>query len=101
MTHSATRQEHEPVLEPLDETVDSIPGSPAGRPILQSGDYEFPYSRQAFQAIEHVEQQMGGVPASPAAFPADQDSPARPRRGRRGGPAPGQGSRVRAYYFIA
>ncbi len=66
MTHSAARQEHEPVLEPLHETVDHIRGSPVGRLILQCCDYECPCSRQAFRAIECVEQEMGGVPASPA-----------------------------------
>src|SRR5262249_7897643 len=33
---------------------------PAGRVILEYGDYECPYSRQAFHAIEQVEQQLGG-----------------------------------------
>jgi hypothetical protein len=64
MTYGATRKEHKPVLEPLDETVDHIPGSPVGRLIPQCGDYECPCSRQAFRAIERVEREMGGVPAS-------------------------------------
>src|SRR5262249_52063506 len=33
---------------------------PAGRLILGHGDYEGPYSGQAFHAIEQVEQQLGG-----------------------------------------
>lgn len=66
MTHSAKRQEHKPVLEPLDETVDYIRGSPVDRLIPQCGDYECPCSRQAFRAIGRVEREMGGVPASPA-----------------------------------
>ena len=28
--------------------------------LLEYGDYECPYSRQAFHAIERVEQQLGG-----------------------------------------
>ena len=34
--------------------------SPAGHLIIEYGDYECPYSRQAFHAIEQVEQQLGG-----------------------------------------
>ena len=33
---------------------------PAPWPIIEYGDYECPYSRQAFHAIEHVEQELGG-----------------------------------------
>ena len=47
-------------LAPLDEKADHVRGSPAGRLILEYGDYECPYSRQAFHAIEQVEQQLGG-----------------------------------------
>ncbi len=47
-------------LAPLDEKVDHVRGSPAGRLIIEYGDYECPYSRQAFHAIEEVEQQPGG-----------------------------------------
>jgi protein-disulfide isomerase len=47
-------------LAPLQENVDHVRGSPAGRVILEYGDYECPYSRQAFHAIEQVEQQLGG-----------------------------------------
>ena len=85
MTHSATRQEHEPVLEPLDETVDHIRGSPVGRLILQYGDYECPYSRQAFRRSNASSKKWPGYPLRLPAFPADRDSPARPRRGRRRG----------------
>jgi len=48
------------ILAPLDEKVDHVRGSPAGRLIIEYGDYECPYSRQAFHAIEQVEQQLGG-----------------------------------------
>ena len=47
---------------PLDEKADHVRGSPAGRLIIEYGDYECPYSRQAFHAIEVVEQQLVHVP---------------------------------------
>ena len=47
-------------LAPLDEKVDHVRGSPAGRLIIEYGDYECPYSRQAYHAIERVERQLGG-----------------------------------------
>jgi protein-disulfide isomerase len=59
MTRHAMRQEREPAMEPVDEAVDHVRGSPAGRPIVEYGDYECPYSRQAFQAIERVERELG------------------------------------------
>jgi protein-disulfide isomerase len=49
-----------PALAPLDEKADHVRGSPGGPVILEYGDYECPYSRQAFHAIEQVEQQVGG-----------------------------------------
>ncbi len=48
------------MLEPLDEAVDHVRGSPAGPLIVEYGDYECPYSRQAFRAIERVETELGG-----------------------------------------
>jgi protein-disulfide isomerase len=47
-------------LAPLDEEVDHARGATAGRLILEYGDYECPYSRQAFRAIESVEQELSG-----------------------------------------
>jgi NhaA family Na+:H+ antiporter len=47
-------------LEPLDEGVDHARGLTAGRLILEYGDYECPYSRRAFRAIERVEQELSG-----------------------------------------
>src|ERR1700749_2377501 len=47
------------VLEPLDETVDHVRGAAGGRVILEYGDYECPYSRQAYRAIQQVEHQLG------------------------------------------
>src|SRR4051812_4088343 len=47
-----------PTVEPLDERVDHVRG-PANAPlILEYGDYECPYSRQAFRAIERVEREL-------------------------------------------
>ena len=59
MTHNAIRQQQQPTLAPVDEAVDHLRGSPAGRLIIEYGDYECPYSRQAFRAIERVEQELG------------------------------------------
>ena len=47
-------------MEPLDEAVDYVRGSPTGRLIVEYGDYECPYSRQAFREIERVEGRLGG-----------------------------------------
>ena len=52
-------QKHEVKMEPLDDAVDHVRGSSAGRLIVEYGDYECPYSRQAFRAIERVERQLG------------------------------------------
>ncbi len=47
------------LLEPLDEAVDHVRGDAAGRVILEYGDYECPYSRQAYRTIQQVEHQLG------------------------------------------
>jgi protein-disulfide isomerase len=60
MTRNATPGDQPLALAPLDEKVDHVRGSPGGHLIIEYGDYECPYSRQAFHAIEHVEQQLGG-----------------------------------------
>src|SRR5438034_5715577 len=60
MPLNATPGDRQLALAPLDENVDHVRGSPAGRLILEYGDYECPYSRQAFRAIEQIEQQRGG-----------------------------------------
>jgi protein-disulfide isomerase len=46
-------------LAPLDEEADHVRGSSGGPLIIEYGDYECPYSRQAFHAIEQVEHQLG------------------------------------------
>jgi protein-disulfide isomerase len=60
MTLSETPDEYQLALAPLEENVDHVRGSPAGRLIIEYGDYECPYSRRAFHAIELVEQLLGG-----------------------------------------
>jgi hypothetical protein len=60
MTLNAMPDDRQLALAPLDEKVDHVRGSPAGPLILEYGDYECPYSRQAFHAIEHAGQQLGG-----------------------------------------
>jgi protein-disulfide isomerase len=47
-------------IEPLNEEVDHVRGPADARLILEYGDYECPYSRQAFRAIERVERQLNG-----------------------------------------
>jgi protein-disulfide isomerase len=49
-----------PGLAKLDGEVDHARGPTSGRLILEYGDYECPYSRQAFRAVERVEQKLGG-----------------------------------------
>jgi protein-disulfide isomerase len=46
-------------MEPLDDAVDHVRGSGAGRLIVEYGDYECPYSRQAFREIERLERRLG------------------------------------------
>jgi protein-disulfide isomerase len=49
-----------PTVEPLDERIDHVRG-PAGAPlILEYGDFECPYSRQAFREIERIERELAG-----------------------------------------
>jgi len=59
MTLNAMPDDSQLALAPLDENVDHVRGSPAGPLIIEYGDYECPYSRRAFHAIELVEQQLG------------------------------------------
>ena len=51
-------QKREMTMEPLDEAVDHVRGSRTGRLIVEYGDYECPYSRQAFREIERVERRL-------------------------------------------
>jgi protein-disulfide isomerase len=61
VTVNAAPQDRQLALAPLDDNVDHVRGAPAGRLIIEYGDYECPYSRQAFHAIEQVERQLGGA----------------------------------------
>ena len=49
-----------PMVEPLDERVDHVRGEAGAPVILEYGDYECPYSRQAFRSIERVERELSG-----------------------------------------
>ncbi len=60
MTRNAMPDDRQLPLAPLDEDVDHVRGSPAGHLIIEYGDYECPYSLQAFHAIEQIERQLGG-----------------------------------------
>lgn len=46
-------------VQPLDENVDHVRGSATGRLLLEYGDYECPYSRQAYRNIQRVESALG------------------------------------------
>jgi protein-disulfide isomerase len=76
MTGNAMPEKRQPALEPLEEKVDHVRGSPAGRLIVEYGDYECPYSRQAFREIEHVESRLpGGVRFAFRHFPLTEIHP--------------------------
>jgi protein-disulfide isomerase len=47
-------------MEPLDDKVDHVRGPADAGLIVEYGDYECPYSRQAFREIERVERQLSG-----------------------------------------
>jgi protein-disulfide isomerase len=49
----------EATMEPLDDAVDHVRGG-AGRLLVEYGDYECPYSRQAYRQIERVEVRLNG-----------------------------------------
>ncbi len=76
MTGSAMPQQPEPALAPVDVAVDHVRGPAGGRLILEYGDYECPYSRQAFRQIERVEQELaGGIRFCFRHFPLTQIHP--------------------------
>jgi protein-disulfide isomerase len=60
MTRDAIPETRQPTVEPLDDDVDHVRGPNAGHLILEYGDYECPYSRQAFREIERVERHVSG-----------------------------------------
>jgi protein-disulfide isomerase len=53
------RGKRESVIEPLEEAVDHVRGPATATLVVEYGDYECPYSRAAFRAIERVEAQAG------------------------------------------
>src|SRR3954465_4237469 len=62
--------------ESLEEQVDHVRGEARAPVILEYGDYECPYSRQAFRSIERVEQELtGGVRFAFRHFPLTQIHP--------------------------
>jgi protein-disulfide isomerase len=48
------------MMEPVNSAVDHVRGGPAGRLIVEYGDYECPYSRRAFREIGLVERRLRG-----------------------------------------
>jgi protein-disulfide isomerase len=60
MTRDTIPETREATVEPLDDAVDHVRGATDGRVILEYGDYECPYSRQAFREIERVEKHVPG-----------------------------------------
>jgi protein-disulfide isomerase len=63
-------------MEPLDPAVDHVRGSPADRVIVEYGDYECPYSREAYREIEKIERRRnGGVRFAFRHFPLTEIHP--------------------------
>jgi protein-disulfide isomerase len=64
------------VIEPLDEAVDHVRGPATAPLIVEYGDYECPYSRQAYRAIERVEGQLdAGIRFAFRHFPLSEIHP--------------------------
>jgi protein-disulfide isomerase len=49
------------MIPPLEAGVDHVRGPADARAIVEYGDYECPYSRQAYRAIQRVEAELGGA----------------------------------------
>src|SRR5499427_3676444 len=76
MTSSGMPGKHQPALEPVDEKADHVRGQASGPLILEYGDYECPYSRRAYQEIQHIETELaGGVRFAFRHFPLTQIHP--------------------------
>jgi Thioredoxin len=66
----------ESMIEPLDEAFDHVRGPATASLIVEYGDYECPYSRQAFRSIERVEAQLGeGIRFAFRQFPLTEIHP--------------------------
>ncbi len=64
------------MIQPLDETVDHVRGPATGPVIMEYGDYECPYARAAFRAIQQVQHQLnGGVRFAFRHFPLTEIHP--------------------------
>src|SRR3954452_4885939 len=62
--------------ESLEEQVDHVRGEAGAPVILEYGDYECPYSRQAFRSVERVERELaGGVRFAFRHFPLTEIHP--------------------------
>ena len=76
-------EKRQPTMEPLDEEVDHVRGPAAARLIVEYGDYECPYSRQAFRAIERVERRTrrtaSASPSGTSRSPRSTRTPSRRR----------------------
>ena len=73
MTSSAPPRKYQSALEPMDEMVDHVRGPSSSPVIVEYGDYECPYSRQAYREIERVETELvGGVRFAFRHFPLTQ-----------------------------
>jgi protein-disulfide isomerase len=46
-------------MVPVDEEVDHVRGAATGHLIVEYGDYECPYSRLAYRAIQRLQQELG------------------------------------------
>jgi formate-nitrite transporter family protein len=76
MTHSARIGRSASGLEPIDDAIDHVRGSVAGRLIVVYGDYECPYTRAAYREIERVERRLGdGVRFAFRHFPLTEIHP--------------------------
>ena len=76
------------MMDRLDEAVDHVRGVREGRLVVECGECECPYSRQAFRAIERVESQLGdGVRFAFRHFPLTDIHPRGLDGGGGGGPA--------------
>ena len=64
------------MIEPLEEAIDHVRGPADARLIVEYGDYECPYSRLAYRAIELVEAQLSeGVGFAFRHFPLTEIHP--------------------------
>jgi formate-nitrite transporter family protein len=71
-----TVAKHESLIKPVDETVDHVRGPATAPLIVEYGDYECPYSRQAFRSIERVEARLSeGVRFAFRHFPLTEIHP--------------------------